>query len=660
MTLENAQSIGEVIELSGNSYEVTVRAPAFVIGQSNDGKRIELSDQEYRQYRAQGQVKPASQGNPVFARIPDEAARQEQQYRIEILRGIDEIQSSASGVCKMDDAIGKAHKGVATQPGYEKFQDRPPTRRIIFYWRKALSKQGRDGLLPRVKDRGNRTARYDMCFEDTVLDILDRLYGTNDRLTVTALADRAKYEYLEKCVSLEKKPGACGRESTLAVLNTLPYDDLIKMRLNSQDARQRNLKARYFHHVELPLDLVEIDCTPGNIILADPQMQAIGRPTICAAVDAATGWPVSITVSLRAPHSELVSQTLRGVMSPMPNRVFERADIQNRVQLNGRPKTVSVDQGSENGGDFVEPVLRNGGIEWFQNIPAHPEDKPFVERFFRELNRFIETLPGSTTSPLMQDRTRTKRAMEEACLTIEEFEVLLQKWRFDVYGKKARRRIQSPLRSNESPIDCWQRVSQQALLPDPPTPEEMRAIFMVTGETRVLQKYGIEVGGIQYNSGELMELMASIGPKQTVEVQYDPADIREIAVLNPLSNQHFSVPAKEAEVLAIGFQEVRLRRKKTQKQKDEDLAARATAVGLAEEADLIMRDRGKGTGRKKMKSTMKQAREIETTRVQHQQILDRSKQPSAAAAGTNGPAKSVIARSMVRKPAKIPTLIDME
>jgi putative transposase len=344
----------------------------------------------------------------------------------------------------------------------------------------------------------------------------------------------------------------------------------------------------------------------------------------------------------------------------MPNRVFERADIQNRVQLNGRPKTVSVDQGSENGGDFVEPVLRNGGIEWFQNIPAHPEDKPFLERFFRELNRFIETLPGSTTSPLMQDRTRTKRAMEEACLTIEEFEVLLQKWRFDVYGKKARRRIQSPLRSNESPIDCWQRVSQQALLPDPPTPEEMRAIFMVTGETRVLQKYGIEVGGIQYNSGELMELMASIGPKQTVEVQYDPADIREIAVLNPLSNQHFSVSAKEAEVLAIGFQEVRLRRKKTQKQKDEDLAARATAVGLAEEADLIMRDRGKGTGKKKMKSTMKQAREIETTRVQHQQILDRSKQPSAAAAGTNGPAKSVIARSMVRKPAKIPTLIDME
>jgi len=660
MTFENAQSIGEVIELSGTSYEVTVRAPAFVIGRSIDGNRIEISDQEYRQYRSLGQVKPAGQGNGVFNRIPDQAARQEQKYRIEILKGVEEIQRRYPGRYRIEEAAVLTHERVITQPAYKQCLRKPPKRRTVFHWRDVFSQKGRDGLLPRVKDRGNRTARYDMDFEDVVLDILDRLYSKNDRLSVTALSDKAKFEYLKKCARLEKKPNACGRDSTLSVLNTLPYDDLIKTRLDSEDARQQILKARYFHHVELPLDLVEIDCTPGNIILSDPHGQAVGRPTICAAVDAATGWPLSLTVSLRAPHSELVSQTLRGVMSPMSNDIFGQADIQNRVQFSGRPKTVSVDQGSENHGEFLEPVLRNGGIEWFQNIPGHPEDKPFVERFFRELNRFIETLPGSTTSPLMKDRTRIKRAMGEACLTIEEFEILLQKWRFDVYGKKARRRIQSPLRSNESPIDCWQRVAHQVLLPDTPTPEELRAIFMVSGETRVLQKYGIEVGGIQFNSNELMALLADIGPKQRLEVQYDPADIREIAVLNPLSNQHFSVPAKETEVLAIGFQEIRLRRKKTQKQKDEDLAARATAVGLAEEADLIMRNRGKGTGRKKVKSNMKQSREIETTRVQHQKILDRSKQPSAAAAGNNGPAKTVIARSMVRKPAKIPTLIDME
>lgn len=660
MTFENTQSIGEVFEVSGTSYEVIVRAPAYVIGRSIDGNRIEISDQEYRQIRSLGHVKPKGQGNWDLNRIPDQAARLEQQYRMEVLRGVEEIQQRDPGRYKIEEAAELAHDRVKTQPVYEKFLIKPPKRRTIFNWRRDFSQKGRDGLLPRVKDRGNRTVRYDMDFEDTVLDIIERFYGKNDRLSVTALSDKAKFEYLEKCASLGIKPNACGRESTLSVLKTLPYDDLIKMRLDSKDARQRILKARYFHHVELPLDLVEIDCTPGNIILSDPHMQAIGRPTICAAVDAATGWPVSLTVSLRAPHSELVSQTLRGVMTPMSDELFNRANIQNRVQFTGRPKTISVDQGSENHGEFLEPVLRNSGIEWFQNIPGHPEDKPFVERFFRELNRFIQTLPGSTTSPLMKDRTRTKRAMGEACLTIDEFENLIQKWRFDVYGKKARRRIQSPLRSNESPIDCWLRVSQKALLPDTPTPDEMRAIFMVTGETRVLQKYGIEVGGIQYNSGELMELLATIGPKQTVEIQYDPADIREIAVLNPQSNQHFSVPAKETEVLAIGFQEVRLRKKKTQKQKDEDLAARAKAFDLAEEADLIMRKRGKGTGKKKVKSKMKQAREIEATRVHHQQILDRSKQPPAATAGTNGPAKTVIARSMVRKPAKIPTLIDME
>lgn len=660
MTMEDIQSIGELIEFDGATYEVMVRAPAFVIGQSSDGKRIEFSDQEYRTCRSQGHVKPTSTSLTKTNRIPDEAARQEQQYRIEVLRGINEIQTNSPGVYKMDDAIKMAHECATTRPGYEKFRDKPPKRRVVYYWRKALHTQGRDGLLPLVKDRGNRTARYDMDFEDTVLDILERIFEKHDRLSITALAHCAKYEYLQKCVEIGKKPDACGRESTVSVLDTLPYDDLVKKRLDTKDARQRILKARYFHHVAAPLDLVEIDCTPGNIILADPHGQAIGRPTICAAVDAATGWPLSLTVSLRAPHSELVSQTLRGVMTPLPEEIFDKASIQNRVQFIGRPKTVSVDQGSENGGDFVEPVLRNSGIEWFQNIPGHPEDKPFVERFLRELNRFIETLPGSTSSPMMQDRSRTKRAMEEACITIEEFEVLLQKWRFDVYGKKARRRIQSPLRSNESPIDCWKRLAQQVLLPDPPTPEEMRAIFMVTGETRVLQKYGIEVGGVQYSSGELMALLATIGPKQRVEVRYDPADVREIAVLNPLTNQHFSVPAKETEVLAVGFQELRLRRQKAQKQKDEDLAARATAVWLAEEADQIMSNRKNKTGKKKAKTPMKAAREIETTRVQHQQILDRSRRPSAAAAESNGSAKTVAARSMVRKPANIPALIEME
>ncbi|TMV05673.1 DDE-type integrase/transposase/recombinase [Ruegeria sediminis] len=660
MIVENAQSLGDLIDLDGAVYEVVVRSPAFVIGQSSEGKRIELSDQEYRQCRAQGRVKPASGSPTHIPRIPDEAARREQQYRIEILREINETLQTAPGRCKMDEAIGLAHARVTTKPAYKTFLNDRPKRRTVFYWRKAFAQEGRDGLLPRVKDRGNRTARHDMVFEDTVLDILDRFYGTNDRLTVTALSDRAKYEYLEKCAKDKKEPNACGRASTLAVLNSLPYNDLIKMRLDSQDARQRILKARYFHHVELPLDLVEIDCTPGNIILSDPLGQAIGRPTICAAVDAATGWPLSLVVSLRAPHSELVSQTLRGVMSPTSDDIFDRAGIQNRKKMCGRPKTVSVDQGSENGGDFVEPVLRNGGIEWFQNIPGHPEDKPFVERFFRELNQFIETLPGSTASPLMQNRTRTKKAMNEASLTIEDFETILQKWRFDVYGKKARRKIQSPLRSNESPIDCWNRLAAQALLPDPPTPEEMRAMFMVSGETRVLQKYGIEVGGIQYNSDELMALLAGIGPKQRVEVQYDPADIREIAVLNPLTNQHFPVPAKETEVLAVGFQEARLRRKKTQKQMDEDLAARATAFALAEEADRITRNRNAKSRGNKVKTPMKAAREIEATRVQHQRILDRSKQPTAVAAGSKRAANRAIAKNPVRKPAKIPTLIDME
>ena len=72
-------------------------------------------------------------------------------------------------------------------------------------------------------------------------------------------------------------------------------------------------------------------------------------------------------------------------------------------------------------------------MEWAKNIPGCPEKKPHVERFFRELNSFLHTLNGATTSKTMSNKQRIEKGMLEACLTIEDLEKLIYKWIYDTY-----------------------------------------------------------------------------------------------------------------------------------------------------------------------------------------------------------------------------------
>jgi hypothetical protein len=405
------------------------------------------------------------------------------------------------------------------------------------------------------------------------------------------------------------------------------------------------------------LDLVEIDCHTAKILLVDRQNRVVGRPTICAIVDVATGWILALVVSLTAPKGELVLRALKECLVPKDQAFFDGFGIENRVILVGNLKTISSDQGSENGGDAVEAFVVNSGSEWHKCMPKHPEDKPHIERFFLELKRFICTLPGATESVLMKRRTRTELAEQEACLTVDEFVQIIQKWRYDVYGVKTRRRVASPLRVRETPIESWKRLEQTVLLPLPPTPEELRDMFMVSETTRVLHKYGVEVGGIQYYSKELETLIAELGDGQEVEVRYDPSDVREIAVLNPKCRTHFSVPAKDTTLLAIGFEEAKILRRKSEAQKRSDRRARSTAYDLARDADRIMQAK---RGQTPKKSSIKQASAEEALRLAHDEILAKSAHPPSVNPPMTAAAKMPATRTPVSRPTTLPTLIDME
>lgn len=268
-------------------------------------------------------------------------------------------------------------------------------------------------------------------------------------------------------------------------------------------------------------------------------------------------------------------------------------------------------------------------------VPGQPEKKPFIERFFRELNRFCATHPGATATREQPAGQRTETALKEARLTLDEFDTSLQRWRFDGYAHLPRRRVQSPLRSAQSPLDCWQDCAQRMYLPEPPTPEALLRIFMVKGEVRALHRYGIELHGVQYAGSALTDMLSRVGPGCQVEVRFDPTDIRAIAVLDPDSGHHVPVPAKAEGLPALSFAELQRLRKQTAVDPNTVAGVRSLIT------DLACAHQEPSAGGRKTRASLRENRRSE-----------RALRSGAKLLAKSGTAPGVATKNTAKEPAK--------
>ena len=200
----------------------------------------------------------------------------------------------------------------------EKFRNRRkdfPTQPTIQKWLKEYRSGGPEFLAPRTRNSGNRSPRCDFLFREIVLDILEQDYTTSDRETLTRVHQNAVDQYIVICEERGIEPGNCGRKVVEAIVKTIPHYDVLKWQLGSKTARQQMRTAQKFMTVEIPFDRIEIDCTEADIILADDDRNAIGRPYICSAIDCASAWIVAQRITLHRPTSEDIALVLRELMT---------------------------------------------------------------------------------------------------------------------------------------------------------------------------------------------------------------------------------------------------------------------------------------------------------------------------------------------------------
>ncbi|WP_281992816.1 Mu transposase C-terminal domain-containing protein [Sulfitobacter geojensis] len=639
---------------SSEKLECIAERDQSVVLRKSCGELCEVGKEEYRCLIAGGHASPLN-AEPTAGFIPDEHARITQSMKLHAVRRDDELRRAGNSARKSAEIIGTE---LRENPRFIRYVPAQFGLRTLQHWKQCKSKDGRSALLPKTHLKGNRGERYDELYEEIALDALEGSYLKNDRISIGKLSDLVSYRYEQ---AWYKKHGADthkqlnphGKRSLVAVLRTLRVDDIISYRHDSETAKKLRLQAQFFHRVQMPFDLVEVDCTPGNIHLVGVDRTCIGRPTFSIAVDAVTGVPVGLRISLTAPREELTVQTLKDVMTDRGDAFFEKYNIENRFEMTGVPQIISSDQGSENSGGHLSSLIEQSGAEWGKNAPGCPEKKPFVERFNRELSEFLQTLPGSTHTKELPNKERTEKGMLEACLTLEELEALVMKWLYDVYALKVRRRIQSPLRVAETPTQSWKRLQSQAVLP--PAPEDITEWFMVEKTVRKVWHYGIEVEGVLFHSPELGELIKDIGVRQSLDVRYDPTDCREIAVIHESLAVPLIVPAKSDDVAAVSFADAKRMRVVSQETKKADLKARSTSMELALEAQK----RAEEIGRGKVKS-LKSARAKEAMRRKHQQILENSKVPPRSQTSAVERANQPTPKAHVRRRSERPAIEQME
>ncbi len=567
---------GRLILIDGVEHTVIGVGAEGAILLGPDGSEHVVCQDEFRTAISTGMV--FDRHEKAGLRLSTAGEANEHRFRQKVLLRMD--QHRCAGL-KVDAARAAVERELRDDPTFLARQRPFPSLRSIQGWKATVRIDGNKALAPKEYLRGNRKDRYDEIYEEIALDFLDEKFFTTDRLTVSDAEAAIAEAYLRKCAELGVKPGPHGRRIVERIIDRVPNDEALKRRLGLQESRKHRIKAVRHVAPEAPLDLVELDHTIGDVFIVDRHGATVGRPTISTAIDGATGWPLGLQLKLGSANSLLTSATIKEIFVPKDDAFFERFEIRNHFQAFGAFAVLSTDQGSENSGDIIQNAVRVLSFELRSGLPAHPEKRPHVERFFRELNSFLRKLPGGIGSALLPERERHDKAMAEACYTLEQIEKLVQQWRYDAYGPRPRRRIMSALLSREAPIDCWKRLAGEHVLPDPPGPDQIAEIFMVPAAARSVQHYGVEFNGIQYHGPALRRILENHGRQTRVEIRYDPTDIRMIMVRDPDTGTHVPVPAKEPDLPAIGFATLTALKAANPEWKSGDITARAIAVAIA-------------------------------------------------------------------------------
>ena len=403
-----------------------------------------------------------------------------------------------------------------------------------------------------------------------------------------------------------------------------------------------------FPGAERPLDVVQIDHTPANVMIVDEEARRpVGRPTLTLAIDVCTRIVVGLYISLEKPSANSTGMCLAMAILPKGEYLAE-LEIQGDWPACGKMRKVHSDNGKDFRGKMLERALAEHGIDYEARPVKRPHYGGHIERLMGTAAMEMRELPGTTyASP---EERKDYDSAGEAVMTLRELETWLVDFIVNVYHRRKHGTLGRP------PIKQWEEgilgtgdTPGTGLPKVPANREKLRMDFMPLFE-RTIQPYGVLFGDVNYYASVLdrwigTEVPGSAGEKRKFTFRYDPHHMNLIWFFDPEAGTHFEVPMRNTTRPPVSLWELANARTVLKKERkgevDEDAIFECIARlrGYVEQAtDRTIAAR---RSRQRIETARKRAAKLGTDKVGADKVvtdkagaLDNEPVPSATGQGT--------------------------
>jgi len=335
----------------------------------------------------------------------------------------------------------------------------------LYRWlRKYKSTGTLTGLLPKPSGRKKGETRLDFMVEDVMQEVINNHYLTKQRPSVQSVINKVNIQCKNRGITAPSKNTVRNR------IHKLAEYDVLKKQGNRSTARTKFEPVPGSFEADYPMQLIQIDHTPVDLILVDDETrEPIGRPYITVAIDIYSRMIVGYYLTLSPPSSTSVALCITNTVLPKDNTLLE-LDIDAEWNVWGFPETIHVD----NGADFRAEALRTAGLMHGINIEFRPVGKSnfggHVERVIGTLMKAVHEIPGTTFSSIQERQEYDSD--KNAAMTFKEFERWLVTFITKIYHKRKHEGI------NMSPEQLWDKgiFGEELSVGLPPKPSDPTSV----------------------------------------------------------------------------------------------------------------------------------------------------------------------------------------
>jgi len=506
--LEDSVTGAFVLEKTQNVSAILSKGEGHIISEKQDSKTLNDSDSlDFSGY--------------------DESDKSEAKYRFKYINAVFDDNGKNSSKVSLDKIITV----VSCEENI-----RAPSIRSLQRWIKSFieSDYSIRGLLPRSKNKGNKTAKVAQQVEQFISQGI-QYYKKVEQCSVMSAYEKMKsLIHFENELCLGDKLIVPSYRTFLSRIEKESPYELSVARIGKKAANKEFKVKRQPPKVSTILERAEIDHTKLDLFVVDDRNALpLGRPWITAVLDYYSRSIMGFYISFVPPSYLSISKALKHALTSKDYVKEVYPEIENSWPVFGVMSTLVSDRGK----DFESVALKEACLDLNITLQFNPVKCPWykgvVERYFGTINReLLDDKPGKTFSSIIDkgDYDPEKNAVISFSRLVE----IMHMWVVDVYQ-------QSP-RSNETLVpNCWW---EEALINTPVFSVDSETLNIVLGKFALpsLSKDGIRLDYIYYDSDELLTYRMQTGYGK-VKIKIDPDDLGEIHVLNKVELKYFTVPA---------------------------------------------------------------------------------------------------------------------